>query len=272
MPGLQVKAAFWQGDITGHPMPHAPGGILASWIRVCVCVCHLPSAGCRLLRRWALGSSEIKPRNTRGSGRARFGHRHPSRGLGIAASEAEANFAVYVCNEPNGPSQEAYSSYKPAGPSGEAKFYPGREGGAGGDPTLKTARVSNQGGIIPCGGSSGTPCKNRHTLTHELGHAFGLEHYPFAGSGMGPPQQPKNYWTPIDMSAIAATQDKRVTCGMGLKEVFSALGVESCPADLSAAEFGAAPPGAGWDVVALWMCEKMPGRLDGSTCELSSRW
>ena len=89
---------------------------------------------------------------------------------------------------------------------------------------------------------------------------------------MGPPQQPKNYWTPIDMSAIAATQDKRVTCGMGLKEVFSALGVESCPTDLSAAEFGAAPPGAGWDVVALWMCEKMPGRLDGSTCELSSRW
>ena len=196
----------------------------------------------------------------------------PNVTIDAAATVAEVNCAVLVANAPTGPGSQ-WTHYKADGPSAEWTSHPNTS-----PKTLWIVRVSNQAASLPCGGTSGNPCTNRHTMTHEFGHAFGLKHFPYPGSSMSPPNDQKSYLTQIDMAAIAAVQDDRVKAMPSsdgprptqvTATVCSSLGVTgTCPTSMSAAEFAAAAPTGAWATVEAWMCARMGGRPFGYTCDI----
>jgi hypothetical protein len=200
----------------------------------------------------------------------------PSLDINIANSYDECNFGAYIANHPNDPVPVSSwsNNYSPTSPSGEYRYWPDSPPGEPPVvPTLLLLRQSNQGppadsgnpGSIPC-----SPCNNRHTLTHEFGHAMGLNHFPYSPSGMGPGASQEAYWTTTDLAAIAAIQDPRVqTSDTTLSLICAALGVAACPtSDVDATQFAAAAVGPGWSEVAKWQCEKTSGRPDGYSCNL----
>lgn len=198
----------------------------------------------------------------------------PSLDINIANSYDECNFGTYIANAPNDPVPTASwsNNYSPNSPSGEFRYWPQDYPNPDPPITLLLMRLSNQGppagngpGSIPC-----SPCANRHTLTHEFGHAMGLQHFPYS-SGMGPPNQQQPYWTPTDMAVIQAIHDPNVpTTATTTSLICSALGVSSCPTtDVDASQFAAAAVGPGWSDVAKWQCEKTSGRpAGGYSCNL----
>ena len=198
----------------------------------------------------------------------------PNVTIDAATTVAEVNCAVLVANAPTGPGSEWTSmGYKTDGPSAQWTAHPNTS-----PKTLWIIRVSNQAPSLPCGGTSGSPCTNRHSMTHEFGHAFGLEHFPYPGSLMSPPSDQKSYLTQTDMAAIAAVQDDRVKAMPSSNgppptqvtaTVCSSLGVTgTCPTSMSAAEFAAAAPTGAWATVEAWMCARMGGRPFGYTCDI----
>ena len=107
-------------------------------------------------------------------------------------------------------------------------------------------RVSNQGG------------DNRHTLTHEFGHALGLQHIPINGSTMsGPNKNQLSFWSGSDIATIAAIQDVRVLSDMStLTAMCNALGV-NCTDDLILTDGSLDTVSAkSWGKVAIWMKER----------------
>lgn len=170
----------------------------------------------------------------------------PSLDIDIAAAYAQCNFGVYIANFPNNPVPTSeWSHYSPSQATAEYNYW--------GSPTrLQLLRISNQG-TVPC--SPASPCNNRHSMTHEWGHAMGLMHFPYGPSNQAPPADQKSFWTSVDMAAIAAIQDPRVSrTTTSAADVCTALGVAACPSDVDQAAFAAS--GSGYADVEKWLCAK----------------
>lgn len=166
----------------------------------------------------------------------------PALDIDLARSYAACNFGIYIVNAPNEPAP-VWENYDPSKPTGEFRYWPDDP------PQLLLVRVSNQSP------PNRTGFYNRHTLTHEMGHAMGLPHYPFSPSGMGPPAEQLAYWSSVDLSVLAALRAPNLTnSDVTLQQVCAALAVE-CPTTLT--QFAAA---ASWDGVARWQCERAAGR------------
>lgn len=130
-----------------------------------------------------------------------------------AASEEEANFAIYIANDPeNSPDADVWQYYRmwrddlcPA--YGQGKLYcasaEAYQNHPYGDTTLWSMRLSNQQPEfnVTCGGSTGVACVNRGTMYHEFLHLMGLGHYPYSDSAMASP--PQIYWTKVDLAIVA---------------------------------------------------------------------
>jgi len=66
---------------------------------------------------------------------------------------------------------------------------------------------------------------NRHTLTHEFGHAFGLFHSEITDTSMGPGYDQASYWGAHDLMTLATIHNSSVTHGQTREEVRDALGI-----------------------------------------------
>ena len=66
---------------------------------------------------------------------------------------------------------------------------------------------------------------NRHTLTHEMGHALGLSHWNLEGSSMGYGHAQTQWWSEWDLIAISALQHSGVNWSQSRDSMRAALGV-----------------------------------------------
>jgi hypothetical protein len=169
----------------------------------------------------------------------------PSADMDFAATYDECTLGVYVVDTPNVPygwdsrdTIENYWRFEIDVTSGEYKYWPyGFETSSG-----ALVRVSNQG-------------DNRHTMTHELGHAMGLQHIPVQGSSMSAGNAQLPYWSALDIATIAAIQDSRVqTTDTTLDGVCTALGVNGCTTDIDG--WSNVTMHAAWEEVAMWLCSQ----------------
>lgn len=169
----------------------------------------------------------------------------PSLEIGLARSYAACNFGVYIVNAPNEPAP-VWRSYDPLQPTGEFRFWPDDS------PQLLLVRVSNQSP------PNRTGFYNRHAITHEMGHAMGLPHYPFSPSAMGPPAGQLGYWSSTDLSVLSALRAPNLTnSDVTLQQVCASLAVV-CPESVTSTQFAAGS--YRWDDVARWQCERTAGR------------
>ena len=103
----------------------------------------------------------------------------------FADSYYNCNFGIYVINSPNIPfGEELWDTFQVDEPSGQYAYWPND-----GNTQLVLIRVSNQG-------------DNRHTLTHEFGHAMGLDHIPISGSSMSAAGTQLLYWLASDIDTV----------------------------------------------------------------------
>jgi len=139
----------------------------------------------------------------------------PSLDVGFATDLDQVTFPIHFvdCTEQL---QQAWSNCRVDGPRGEYVGYYI-------DPTQAKYDLFDDGWGYLYISRQGV---NRHTLTHEMAHAFGLHHWNIENCNMGPGYAQSSNWTAFELMTLAAIYDSpAVTNGQTREDMRAALSI-----------------------------------------------